>query len=148
MIKEFNSLEEIQKYYNRNTNTYVFKEDEAYIDLIVFTFDLNVQAKIVAWNIKACNIRTNDIIANDINAFNINAKDIIAADINARNIVADYIVAKDIIANDIIAIDICYFALCFAYKNIKCSKSIKGRMKNAKHLVLDGKIEVEKNDVN
>ena len=133
MTKEFNSLEEIQKYYNRNTNTYVFKEDETYIDLIVFTFDLNVQAKIVAWNIKACNIRTNDIIANDINAFDINARDIIAADINARNIVADYIVA----------IDICYFALCFAYENIKCSKSIKGRMKNAKHLVLDGKLEIE-----
>ena len=26
MVKEFNSLEEIQKYYDKNTNTYVFVE--------------------------------------------------------------------------------------------------------------------------
>ena len=24
MVKEFNSLEEIQKYYDKNTNTYIF----------------------------------------------------------------------------------------------------------------------------
>ena len=28
MIKEFNSLNEIKKYYNEKTNTYVFKEDK------------------------------------------------------------------------------------------------------------------------
>ena len=32
MIKEFNSLEEIEKYYDKNTNTYVFKENNELFD--------------------------------------------------------------------------------------------------------------------
>ena len=44
MIKEFNSLDEIQKYYNEDANTYIFKEDGKYIDLVVFNFDLDVEA--------------------------------------------------------------------------------------------------------
>lgn len=97
MIKEFNNLEEMQKYYDKATNTYVFKENDRYIDLVVFNFDLKVESTINAWN---------------INAY------------------------------DIDAYDIDYFAVCFAYGNIKC-KSIKGRRKNHKHFVLDGKLEVE-----
>lgn len=59
--------------------------------------------------------------------------DIKAEDINAGNIKAEDIKAKDI----------SYYAVCFVYKNIIC-KSIKGRGKNSKHFVLDGKIEVNK----
>lgn len=112
MTKEFYSIEEIEKYYDEVTNTYVFKENGEYVYLVVFNFNLDVTANINACNISACNI----------NAWNIKARDI-----NAWNIYAD---------------NIDYYAVCFAYYNIKC-KSIIGRRKNAKHFVLDGKLEVE-----
>lgn len=127
MTKIFNSLEEIQKYYDENTNTYVFKEDKEYIDLVVFNFNLDVKANIDALDINACNIDANNIDANDIKAMDIKANDIKAMDINAWDIDAN---------------NISYFAVCFAYNNIKC-KIIKGRRINAKHFVLDGKLELE-----
>ena len=137
MTKEFKSLEEIKKYYNKEINTYVFKENGEYIDLVVFNFDLDVTANISACNISVCNINARNISAcninaNDINAWNIYARDIITRDINAC----------DINAWNIYADNIDYYAVCFAYYNIKC-KSIKGRRKNTKHFVLDGKLEVE-----
>ena len=116
MRKEFYSIEEIEKYYDKETNTYVFEED------IVLNFDLNVDA-----DIDAMNIRAYDIDAYNIDAYNLNAGDIEAWNISACNISAD---------------NINYYAVCFAYNNIFC-KSIKGRRKNAKHFVLDGKLEVE-----
>lgn len=127
MIKEFNNLEEIQKYYDKETNTYIFKEDDEYIDLVVFNFDLYINA-----NIDAMDINAWDIHVNDINAW----------DINARNIRANDIYAWDIIASDINANDISYFAVCYAYKNIIC-RSIKGRAPTTNHFVLYGKLEVE-----
>ena len=127
MTKEFNSLEEIKKYYDKDTNTYIFKEDDEYIDLVVFNFNLNTSANIVAW---------------DINAWDINVNDIDVCDITARNINANDICAWDIIASDINAKDISYFAVCYAYKNIIC-KSIKGRAPTTNHFVLYGKLEVE-----
>lgn len=127
MTKEFNSLEEIQKYYDEKSNTYIFKEKGEYIDLVVFNFNLSIEANIIAWDIKA----------KDINAWYITAKDINARHINAYDIDAGYINASNIYANDIT-----YFSVCFAYNNIKC-KSIKGRLKNAKHFVLLGKLEIE-----
>ena len=55
MNKKFNSIEEIKKYYDKKTNTYIFKENNEYIeenneyiDSVVFNFDLNVEANIVA----------------------------------------------------------------------------------------------------
>ena len=130
MIKIFNSLEEIKKYYDKETNTYVFKENGEYIDLVVFNFDLDINANIDAMDIKAKNINVLDIDSTDINALDINALDIKANDINAW---------------DIIANDITYFAVCFAYNNIKC-KSIKGRAPTTNHFVLNGKLEVENNE--
>ena len=172
-IKEFNSINELEKYYDEKTNTYVFDKGEDYIELVIFNFDLNIQANIDAWNIEVNdNINANDIKAYDITAYNIKAHDIkahnihsnaiIANDIYARNIdsiniKSRYINAVDINGGDINtgnidAGNICaenikakhinYYAIFCAYKNIKC-KSIKGRRKNAKHFVLDGKIEVE-----
>ena len=127
MIKEFNSLKEIQKYYDVKSNTYVFKEDGDYIDLVVFNFNLNIQANIDAKDIGALNIDALNIDACNIDASDIKAMNIEAWDINVWNIEAQ---------------DISYYAACFAYKNIKC-KSIKGRRNNAKHFVLDGKLEIE-----
>ena len=144
MTKKFNSLEEIEKYYDEETNTYVFKENGEYIDLVVFNFDLDINAHIYANSINAWNINAWDIRAyNNIDALNINAWDIKAFDIKAHDINAWDIKADDINANDINADNISYYAVCFAHKNIKC-KSIKGRRKNAKHFVLDGTLEVEK----
>ena len=121
MSKEFYSIEEIEKYYDEATNTYVFKEN------VVLKFDLIVNADIDAMDIKAYNIDAYNIDACNINACNINAVNINAWNISACNIIAD---------------NINYCAVCFAYNNIFC-KSIKGRRKNAKHFVLDGKLEVE-----
>ena len=135
MIKEFNNLEEIKKYYDKETNTYIFKEDGEYIDLVVFNFDLDVEANIDSWDINALDIKANDINATDINATDINANDIDARDINAL----------DIIAKNINANDITYCVVCYAYNNIKC-KSIKGRAPTTNHFVLNGKLEVENNE--
>ena len=127
MTKIFNSLDEIQKYYNEESNTYIFKEYGMYINLVVFNFDLNVKANIYAWNIYARNI----------NALNINAKDIFACYIDVNDIKAHDISSASIKANNID-----YYAVCYAYENIKC-KSIKGRKHNAKHFVLDGHIYID-----
>ena len=156
MTKEFNSLEEIQKYYDVKSNTYVFIENGDYINNVVFNFDLKVRANISAVDINAHNINAYDIDAGDIIAgyidvFNINAKNIDAYNIDALNIKAGDIDAVNIKVNNIDcgnieainikALDINYFAVCFAYYNIKC-RSIKGKRNNAKHFVLDGKLEI------
>ena len=152
MVKQFDSLKEIQKYYDKNTNTYVFVENEEYIEVVVFDFDLNVEANIDAydiealdinaWDIKACNINADNIKVRNIEAININAWNIDAYNIKAGDIITGNISACNIEAGDISANDISYHAVCFAYDSIKC-KSIKGRRKNSKHFVLDGKLEVE-----
>lgn len=174
-VKEFNSIDEIQKYYDKETNTYVFKEDDDYIELVIFNFDLIIQENIYAWDIEACNIIAKDIISRDIKAENINAHDIQAHDIYVSKIIANDIYARnidslniksryinavdinggDINTGNIDAGNICaenikakhinYYAIFCAYENIKC-KSIKGRRRNSKHFALDGKIEVEEND--
>ena len=59
--KTFNSLEELKKYYNEETNTYIFREGENW-----FNVDIQFNLKIES-NIKAC----------DINAYDINAWDIV-----------------------------------------------------------------------
>ena len=135
MTKVFNNKHEIEKYYDEKTNTYIFKEDDKMIDLIVLKFDLDIYCSIIAKNIYALDIEAFDIKADDITAWNIRARDIKSKDITA----------DDINAMNIEARDINYYAVCFAYYNIKC-KSIKGIRENAKHFVLDGKLEVEENE--
>ena len=127
MTKIFNSLDEIQKYYNEESNTYIFKEYGMYINLVVFNFDLNVKSNIYAWNIYARNI----------NALNIHVKDICVCYLDANDIKVHDINAQRINANNI-----SYYAVCYAYENIKC-KSIKGRKNNSKHFVLDGHISID-----
>ena len=130
MIREFNSLKDIQKYYDKDKGIYEFKENGSYISLVRFNFDLEVSANIVACEIIACKIKAHDIYANDIRADEIIANNIHAHTINAIDIKAD---------------DISYYALCFAYHSIKC-KSIKGRRHNSKHFVLDGELVVEEDE--
>lgn len=147
MIKEFNSLEEIQKYYDEKTNTYVFKEDGKYIDLIKFNFDLKIFSHIDALGIEARNIDAYDINSHNINVWDIDARTLVCNDINAWDVKADFIYACNINALNINSIVIDYYAVCFAYKSIKC-KSIKGHRENAKHFVLDGKIEIKEENKN
>lgn len=139
-IREFNSLEEIQKYYDKDKNAYIFKEDGKYINLVIFEFDLRIKADIYARNIKAHSIFAWDIDAWDINAYNIEAWDIIAWNIKAINIKVENIFKSTTIN----AKDIRYHAICLAYSSIKC-QSIKGRRDNAKTFVLDGEIEILEN---
>ena len=136
MTKQFNNLKRMQKYYDEKSNTYIFMENGRYIDTVVFAFDLDTSANIEAGcidglNICASNIKAWDIDTRDLNAFNIDAWDIYALDIYACNIAAENIKARNI----------SYYAVCFACDNIKCN-SIIGRRKNAKHFVLDGKLEI------
>ena len=97
-MKTFNSLEEIQPYYNKDTNTYNFAEKHIYFD-VCFTFDLSVDS-----NITSCNIDARNIKALNINAWNINCRDIDAQDIDAFDIDACNINALDIYARDIDAL--------------------------------------------
>lgn len=143
MIEIFNSLEEIQKYYDKETNTYIFKENDIFIDTIIFNFTLEVNANIRggnirAWDIKAFDIRaTNisclnimaiDIDARNIDCINLTAKDIIALNIDALNIIARNINVDNIFAKSIDArgeID-CYDT-CVASEYIKCKSIIGGQ---------------------
>ena len=143
MIEIFNNLEEIQKYYDKETNTYIFKENDIFIDTIIFNFTLEVNA-----NIRSGNIRAWDIKALDIRATNISCSNIMAIDIDARNIDCINLTAKDIIALNIDALNIiarninvdnifaksidargeidCYDT-CVASEYIKCKSIIGGQ---------------------
>ena len=119
-----NNLKEMEPYYIKKTNTYVFKDD------IIINFTLNVDANIdaSAWNITALSITARDIDAWDIDAFDIHARDIGARNIEAKNIDAK---------------DIKYWAICIAYQSFKC-KSVKGKRENSIHKCLDQEIEFVK----
>lgn len=143
MVEIFNSLEEIQKYYDKETNTYIFMENDKYIDVVIFNFTLEINS-----NIRSGDIRAWDIKALDIRAVNISCSNIIALDIDARNIDCINLTAKDITALDIDALNItarninvnnifaksidtrgeidCYDT-CVASEYIKCKSIIGGR---------------------
>ena len=89
--KIFNNIEEIEKYYKIQNNTYVFEEDDVYIYLLIFNFNLKVDACIDAVDIRAGNIK----------AINIIACDIIADRIDANIIKCDKIRANKVIANEL-----------------------------------------------
>lgn len=107
MAREFNGLDEIQKYYDEETNTYIFKENDEYIDLIIFNFNLEVNANIKAYDIHARNINGRDIKVGNIRAWAIKANNIDAYDLDCcddivvKNINACSINAHDIEADDI-----------------------------------------------
>ena len=143
MIEIFNNLEEIQKYYDKETNTYIFKENDIFIDTIIFNFTLEVNANIIggdirAWDIKAfdikavniscSNIMAIDIDARNIDCINITAKDITALDIDALNITARNINVNNIFAKSIDARgEINCYDTCVTSESIKCKSIIGGR---------------------
>lgn len=160
------NLEEMQSYYNKETNIYFFD------DYVEFKFSLKVEAnidavKIEALDIKVLNVKVGDINAWNIDVANIKADKIEALDIKAKNIDAceikvdgniealdinawnidvvniktEKIEAFNIISNNIEAKHILYGAVCYAKNNIVC-ETIKGKHQNSKHFVLNGKIEV------
>ena len=129
--KEFNNLEEIQKYYDEKSNTYIFKEnDDFLVELVIFNFDLKVEANIRACNIDADNIEALDIRARNINADNIKARDIDAFDINALDVTARDILVDNIKARNIDAREIDCCDTCVASENIKCKSIIGGRIED------------------
>lgn len=113
-IKIINNLEEMQKYYDEKSNTYIFKEGDDFIDLVIFNFDLDISANIKAWDIKAKKIKAADIESWDIDARDIDAINIKSRDIKARNINADIIDVRDITAEDI-------YTKCFNAKDIRAN---------------------------
>ena len=105
-----------------------------------YIYAKNINAHdIIGGNINAQNIKAHDINVGHIEAKNINAWDINTLNIKARNINALNIISRE----NIITKNIVYGGVVVAYNNIK-TKSIKGLEKNAKHLVLNGKITIEK----
>ena len=160
MTKIFNNLDEIQKYYNEKTNTYIFKENDIYISIVIFNFDLNVESNIEARDVRATsitakNIHVRNIIAWDIKAYDIESVSIDAGMIRARDIYTTTIKSMSIYARDIKAIginavniyarDILYTTMCIAYEDFKCN-SIKCRRELPIHCSLYGNLEVIEND--
>lgn len=111
---EINNQEELKKYYDEKTNTYIFEDD------VRFNYDI-----VTPCNINARNIYSDNIIA----APNINADDIVSrcievTDIIAKNIYSLYIYANNInvhniVADDIFADDISYYEYCIAFGRLK-----------------------------
>lgn len=115
-MKVFNNLEEMKPYYNEETNTYIFSENNRLIDIKI-DFDLNIECNINARNINALDIKAHNIFARDIQAGNINAWDI-----NANNI--------------------SFYAVCFAYKTFVCN-TIIGIRENSKYFCLDSDVVIK-----
>ena len=160
MVRVFNNLQEIKKYYDKKTNTYRFKENGKFIDEIIINFDLNIESNIEAHNVRGTSITAKNIHVWDISAWEINACDIESRCIDvgvirARDIYTSTIEAMDIYARDINATfgidainiyarDIVYTATCSAYEDFKCN-SIKCGHQIPLHYSLYGKLEVTEN---
>lgn len=140
-MKVFNSLEEMNPYYNEETNTYEFIENNRLIDIKI-DFDLNIKCNINALDIKARGIKALDIKARDINARNINAFDIKASDdINAGDIKA-----YDINAGNINANNISFYSVCFARETFVCN-TIIGIRENSKYFCLDSDVVIKSKNI-
>ena len=137
-MKEFNNLDEMEKYYDKKTNTYIFREDGIFLD-IKLKFVLSIKSNIDARNIEARDIKAWNIDAYDIKAWDIDACDIKARNIEARDIDAWNIDAMNIEARDIKAWNIVYYAFCISYKDIYC-KSITGIREKHFAKTFDGNI--------
>ena len=134
-MKVFNNLEEMKPYYNEETNTYIFSENNRLIDIKI-DFDLNIECNINARNINALDIKARDIQALYIKALDIKARNIKALDIKACNINSGNIKACDIEACNINALDI------KARETFVC-ESIEGRRENSKYFCLDSEVVIK-----
>ena len=160
MFRVFNNLKEMKRYYDEETNTYRFRENNKFIDEIIINFDLNIESNIEAHNVRGTSITAKNIHARNISAWEINAYDIESRCIDvgvirARDIYTSTIEAMDIYVRDIDATfgidainiyarDIVYTASCSAYEDFKCN-SIKCGHQIPLHYSLYGKLEVTEN---
>lgn len=149
-MKFFNNLKEMNPYYNEETNTYEFIENNRLIDIKI-DFDLNIECNIKAreinvLDIKARNINALDINACNIKARNINAMDINSCDINVLDIKARNINAGNINAVNINANNILFYAVCFAYKTFVCN-TIRGIRENSKYFCLDSDVVIKSKNI-
>ena len=161
MIKVFNNIKEIKKYYDKKTNTYdLSSEKDHAIEKVILNFDLNVKSDIIACDINAPsitakNIRAWDICAWELNACDIKGVNIDAGMIKARDIEGLYIKSMNIYARDIkvygfitvniYARDINYITRCLAYEDFKCN-SINCTDQIPLHYTIYGKLEVIEDD--
>ena len=122
---------------NEELKSYIKNGQIVFNDSIQCDFNIDVDASIIAWNIKAWNIE-----ARNIKAWNIKAENIEALDIKAWNIKAWNITAWNIKAENIKAKSISYYAYCISYNNIEC-ESIEGRRNNSFHKCLDGELTIK-----
>lgn len=114
-MKTFKNLGEIKPYYNQNTSTYEFKENNKYLD-IQLDFDLLGEYKIKCNNLIAKEINIKHIECNDLKAesiynsygactisanYIICKKHLYVSNIKANNIISLYIYVKNIFCNNI-----------------------------------------------
>ena len=159
MFRVFNNLKEMKRYYDEETNTYRFRENNKFIDEIIINFDLNIESNIEAFDISALSITAKNIHALSISAWEINAYDIESRCIDVgvirvRDIYTSTIEAMDIYARDINAYridavniyarDIVYNVTCRTYEDFKCN-SIKCKRSSPSHHTIYGKLEVTEN---
>ena len=144
MVRVFNNLEEMKRYYDEETDSYIFKENGKFIDEIIINFDLNIESNIEAHNVRGTSITAKNIHVWDISAWEINACDIESRCIDVGVIRARDIYTSTIEAMDIYARDIVYTASCSAYEAFKCN-SIKCGHQIPLHYSLYGKLEVTEN---
>ena len=141
-MKQFNKLEEMEKYLNAEKGAYIFIENRKLLDIKI-TFNLTVKEGIIARNIEALDITASFIKARCIDAWNINTrKNITSSNINAMRITTRDINAWNIEAINIEACHIKFYAVCFTYENIEC-KSIISFRRNSRYFSLDGEVIIK-----
>ena len=87
--------EEMNEYYNKDTNTYAFWGEDGTACSIVLKFDLETSASILCHNLDCIDIKAESITANNIEACALTANDIFAEDIDATSIKADRIIIRN-----------------------------------------------------
>ena len=88
----FMNEEEMNDYYNQETNTYAFWNEEGTGADVVLRFDLETNASIICHNLDCIDIKVESITANEIEGCAITANDIICQDLAATSIKADRII--------------------------------------------------------
>lgn len=127
---------QLKKYYNKKTNTYVFKKRHNTCDIRIL-FKLEVDADIYAGNIYSeSELKANNIIAKYIYAFNLKAQNIqawniyIHNELEAKNIYAEYVRANSLTLSD-----------CCKVEYLKCMH-IAGNNIDCLHTIDSSNIEV------
>ena len=98
-VKIFTSMEEMQLYYNKKHNAYIFQENGRLFSILLLIENFNSNISIKAKNIKANNLECEDIKANNIEANNIFVKN----GIECKNITVRIVRSKTLEADNVVA---------------------------------------------